>query len=256
MICGSNDLHAAGWRDHEHFIALWGWIFLDDKHMVRPVHPVVFCLFLHVICCSMFPGTEVTLCGRSGNLWNLKWWCWRWERRGKPKSELSTRTYICPPREWKFSAVYLPPNDLWLMEKWYLISCWPSQPSGVSIAPSASVAWRPRCPFMQSSKPPSLPPWPRYSWPPVSLGAAMVNCEPWSSQRGRLADFHRPDHPVQRAVQYLLPGDSQVGVNVRPRSPHLLGPFYVGPGMYPRLTFPELLAMFHLDPCGSLKPKI
>ena len=75
---------------------------------------------------------------------------------------------------------------------------------------------------------------------PASAPVAEIlraNCEPWSSQRGRLADFHRSDHPVRRAVQYLLPGDSQVGVNVRPRNPHLLGPFCIGPGMSPDLLF-------------------
>lgn len=50
---------------------------------------------------------------------------------------------------------------------------------------------------------------------PVSAPAAdvlMASCELWSSQRGRPASFHRSDHPVQCAAQYLLPGDSQVGV--------------------------------------------
>ena len=31
----------AGWRSHEHFAILWGWIFLDDTHVVRPVRPTV-----------------------------------------------------------------------------------------------------------------------------------------------------------------------------------------------------------------------
>ena len=48
------------------------------------------------------------------------------------------------------------------------------------MVPSALVTWRPRCPFIQSSKPPFLPPRPMYSWPAASFGAAKEGGQPAS----------------------------------------------------------------------------
>ena len=121
-------------------------------------------------------------------------------KEGKPKSELSTRTR-CATSRVEVSAVY--PATKWPgaygeVVPYRLLTLLAARCVHSSVCLSDMA---PTLSFHAELK------------APVSAPAAnvlMASCKLWSSQRGRLADY-RSDHPVQCAVQYLLPSDSQVG---------------------------------------------